>query len=48
VVLRHFHRCCYRSSPLWFFCWRGLWSLGREILMNTVDMKIYVVRAARA
>jgi hypothetical protein len=24
VVLRHFHRCCYRSSPLWFFCWRGL------------------------
>jgi hypothetical protein len=23
VVLRHFHRCCYRSSPLWFFCWRG-------------------------
>jgi hypothetical protein len=27
VILRHFHRCCYRSSPLWFFCWRGLWSL---------------------
>jgi hypothetical protein len=24
VVLRHFHRCRYRSSPLWFFCWRGL------------------------
>jgi hypothetical protein len=23
VVLRHFHRCCYRSNPLWFFCWRG-------------------------
>jgi hypothetical protein len=19
VVLRHFHQCCYRSSPLWFF-----------------------------
>jgi hypothetical protein len=29
VLLRHFHRCCYRSSPLWFFCWKGLWSLGR-------------------
>jgi hypothetical protein len=24
VVLGHFHRSCYRSSPLWFFCWRGL------------------------
>jgi hypothetical protein len=24
VVLRHFHRCRYRSSPLWFFYWRGL------------------------
>jgi hypothetical protein len=29
VVLQHFHRSRYRSSPLWFFCWRGLWSLGR-------------------
>jgi hypothetical protein len=29
AVSRHFHRCCYRSSTLWFFCWRGLWSLGR-------------------
>jgi hypothetical protein len=29
VVLRHFHQCCYRSSPLWFFCWRGFWSLCR-------------------
>jgi hypothetical protein len=28
AVLRHFHRCRYRSSPLWFFCWRELWSLG--------------------
>jgi hypothetical protein len=28
VVLWHFHWCCYKSSPLWFFCWRGLWSLG--------------------
>jgi hypothetical protein len=23
VVLRHFHRCCYRSSPLWFFFGEG-------------------------
>jgi hypothetical protein len=29
VVLRHFNRCRYRCSPLWFFCWRGPWSLGR-------------------
>jgi hypothetical protein len=31
VVLRHFHRCCYSSSPLWFFCWRELWSLGGQL-----------------
>jgi hypothetical protein len=24
VVLGHFHRCRYRSSPLWFFYWEGL------------------------
>jgi hypothetical protein len=24
AVLRHFHRSPYRSSPLWFFYWRGL------------------------
>jgi hypothetical protein len=24
VVLRHFHRCCYRSSSLCFFCWKGI------------------------
>jgi hypothetical protein len=29
VVLQHFHQSCYRSSPLWFFCWRGLCPLGR-------------------
>jgi hypothetical protein len=23
VVIRHFYRCCYRSSLLWFFCYRG-------------------------
>jgi hypothetical protein len=30
VVLRHFHRYCYRSSPLWFFLLDGVlvsWSL---------------------
>jgi hypothetical protein len=27
VVLWHFHRHCYKSSPLWFVCWRGLRSL---------------------
>jgi hypothetical protein len=24
AILRHFHRCCYRSSPLWFFYWREI------------------------
>jgi hypothetical protein len=28
VVLRHFHRHCYESTPMWLFCWRGLMSLG--------------------
>jgi hypothetical protein len=28
VVLRYFRRCRYRSSLLWFFYWRKLWSLG--------------------
>jgi hypothetical protein len=48
VVLRHFHRCRYRSSPLWFFCWRGTDRSGSWLSGNTVDMKIYVVRAAGA
>jgi hypothetical protein len=48
VVLRYFHRCHYRSSPLWFFYWWGLWSLGRKLWMNAVYTKIYVVQAARA
>jgi hypothetical protein len=33
---------------LWSFCWRGLWSLGRSLWMNMVDMKIYVVQPTRA
>jgi hypothetical protein len=48
VVLRYFHRCRYRSSPLWFFCWRGTDRSGRWLSGNTVDTKIYVVRAAGA
>jgi hypothetical protein len=48
VVLRHFHRCRYRSSPLWFFCWRGTNRSGSWLSGNAVDMKIYVVRAAGA
>jgi hypothetical protein len=28
VVLRHFHRHCYESRPLWFFVRKGLCSLG--------------------
>jgi hypothetical protein len=47
AVLRYFHRCCYRSSPLWFFCWRGLRSLGRWLWTNTVGTKIDVIQAAR-
>jgi hypothetical protein len=48
VVLRHFHRCRYRSSPLWFFCWRGTDRSGSWLSGNTVDTKIYVVRATGA
>jgi hypothetical protein len=48
VVLRYFHQCYYRSSPLWFFYWRGVWSLGRKLWMNVMHTKIYVVQAARA
>jgi hypothetical protein len=48
VVLRHFHRCPYRSSPLWFFCWRDTDRSGSWLSGNTVDTKIYVVRAAGA
>jgi hypothetical protein len=29
VDLQHFHQCCYRSSPMCFFCWKEIWSLGR-------------------
>jgi hypothetical protein len=28
VVLGHFHWHCYKSSPMWFICWRGLRCLG--------------------
>jgi hypothetical protein len=48
VVLRHFHRCRYRSSPLWFFCWRGSDRTKCWLSGNTVDTRIYVVRATRA
>jgi hypothetical protein len=48
VVLRHFHRCRYRSSLLWFFCWRGTDRSGSWLSGNTVDTKIYVVRVAGA
>jgi hypothetical protein len=36
------------AVPLWFFCWRGTDRLGSWLSGNTVDMKIYVVRAAGA
>jgi topoisomerase (DNA) II binding protein 1 len=48
VVLRHFHRCRYSSSSLWFFCWRGLDRTRCWLSGNTVDTRIYVVRAAGA
>jgi hypothetical protein len=48
VVLRHFHRCRYRSSPLWFFCWRGSDHTRCWLSGNTVDTRIYVIRAAGA
>jgi hypothetical protein len=33
---------------MWFYCWRGLWSLVRQLWMNAMDTKIYVVEAAGA
>jgi hypothetical protein len=48
MVLRYFHRCRYRSSPLWFFCWRGSDRTRCWLSENTVDTRIYVVRAAGA
>jgi hypothetical protein len=48
VVLRHFHRCRYWSSTAVFLLLEGLRSLWSWSSGNTVDMKIYVVRAAGA
>jgi hypothetical protein len=31
VVLRYFHRHCYKGSPAVVLCWRGLKSLGLAI-----------------
>jgi hypothetical protein len=36
------------AVPLWFFCWRGIDRSGSWLSGNTVDTKIYVVRAAEA
>jgi hypothetical protein len=36
------------AVPLWFFCWRDTDRSGSWLSGNTVDTKIYVVRAARA
>jgi hypothetical protein len=36
------------AVPLWFFCWRGTERSGSWLSGNTVDTKIYVVRAAGA
>jgi hypothetical protein len=36
------------AVPLWFFCWRGSDHTRCWLLGNTVDTKIYVVRAAGA
>jgi hypothetical protein len=36
------------AVPLWFFCWRGSDRSRSWLSGNTVDTKIYVVRAAGA
>jgi hypothetical protein len=48
VILRLFHRPCYRTRPLWFFCWRGLWFLGYYLEMDTVNTVVYVVQPTGA
>jgi hypothetical protein len=37
-----------RAVSLWFFCWRGTDCSGSWLSRNTVDTKIYVVRAVGA
>jgi hypothetical protein len=44
VLLRHFHRHCYKSSPLWFIV-GGTKALVRSRQMN---MRVYVVQATGA
>jgi hypothetical protein len=42
VVLRHFHRCRYRSIPLWFFCWRRFlasWLLAMDEHSGLEDLR---------
>jgi hypothetical protein len=36
------------AVPLWFFCWRGTDRSGSWLSENSVDTKIYVVRATGA
>jgi hypothetical protein len=36
------------AVPLWFFCWRGSDCSRSWLSGNTVDTKIYVVRAVKA
>jgi hypothetical protein len=46
VVLRHFHPCRYWSSTAVVLLLEGLRSPRSWLSGNTVDTKIYVVRAA--
>jgi hypothetical protein len=48
VVLRHFNRCRYWSSTAVVLLLERLRSLRSWLSGNTVDTKIYVVRAAGA
>jgi hypothetical protein len=41
MVLWHFHRCRYMSSPLWFFCYGALvyWSLAMDECSGHEDLR---------
>jgi hypothetical protein len=47
VVLRHFHRYYYKSSPLWFIVDEDLHLLSSSYKESMMDTVVYVVLTAR-
>jgi hypothetical protein len=47
LVLRHFHRYYYKSSPLWFIVDEDLRLLSSNYKESIMDTVVYVVLTAR-